>query len=840
MVALSAALLLATALIYTSFSASTEASKPSEIQPGKSYDVTGKVVKGSIQHSGDDLRFRIRDRDGTESVPVSYTGVVPDPFREGREVIVSGRAEERHVRGRARLARHEVPVEVHRRTSSRADVAGVGSACLAVALLTALYAVVASVYGARSRRREWISSGRRAIYCVAALSVTAFALLEAAFLRSDFSFALVAEGSSTDTPTFYKVTALWATQDGSLLLWVTLLSLFSTTVLFLTRRSLRDIAPYATAVLGCIAAFFLLLMVGWENPFDTLADAARRGRGPEPAAAPPGDDDPPADALHGLRGLLDPVRVRDRRADRGPHGRRLDPRHPPLRAHRLDLPRHGDHAGRALVLHRARLGRLLGLGPGRERLADAVARGHGVPALDHGAGEARDAEGVERVADLRHLHAGADGHVPGAERDPRVDPRVRRLDDRRSVPRLHRARDRRVGGLIIARLPYLRSEARLDSLLSREAFFLLNNLVLVGLCLVILWGTFFPLISEAITGTEASVGPPWFNRLVTPLALVLVLLTAIGPMLAWRRFSPSSLRRILTVPLAVVAVVLVALLALTDAADSPPSLAMFCLVAFVLAAVGQELWRGTVARRTMSGESWPRALARLTGRNRRRYGGFLVHAGIAVLFLGVAASSAFLDQRDVRLSPGESFEVNGYDVTYREATAKLGGDSAGTGAPISFGAVLDVRKDGKHFVLRPSRNYYASGDPSLGTISRFFEGEATSEVDVRWGLTRDFWLAVRPDIGSLERPIREADAKFADSPGDVQALIVAALAERYRSDPPPAAFRAIASPLVVWIWIGGGLAVLGALVAAWPSPEARLRRVRSLYSARVGQELSRA
>jgi cytochrome c-type biogenesis protein CcmF len=111
---------------------------------------------------------------------------------------------------------------------------------------------------------------------------------------------------------------------------------------------------------------------------------------------------------------------------------------------------------------------------------------------------------------------------------------------------------------------------------------------------------------------------------------------------------------------------------------------------------------------------------------------------------------------------------------------------------------------------------------------------------VRWGLTRDFWLAVRPDIGSLEQPIREADAKFSDSPGDVQALIVAALAERYRSDPPPAAFRAIASPLVVWIWIGGGIVVLGALVAAWPSPEARLRRVRSLYSARVGQELSRA
>jgi cytochrome c-type biogenesis protein CcmF len=217
-----------------------------------------------------------------------------------------------------------------------------------------------------------------------------------------------------------------------------------------------------------------------------------------------------------------------------------------------------------------------------------------------------------------------------------------------------------------------------------------------------------------------------------------------------------------------------------------------------------------------------------------------VHAGIAVLFLGVAASSAFVEQRDVRLSPGESFTLGDYEVTYRQATARLGGDSAGTGAPISFGAVMDVRKGDETFTLRPARNFYSSGDPSLGTISRFFEGEATSEVDVRWGLRRDFWLAVRPDIGSLERPMREADAKFADAAGDVQAVIIAALAERYRRDPPPAAFRAIMSPLVAWIWIGGAIALLGALVAAWPTPEARLRRVRAIYSARLGKELSRA
>ena len=122
-------------------------------------------------------------------------------------------------------------------------MAGVGSACLTIGLLTALYAAGASLYGARGGGRRWVDSGRRAIYCLAALCVGAFAILESAFLRSDFSYALVAEGSSTTTPTFYKVTAVWATQDGSLLLWVTLLSLFSAAVLFLTRPSLRDLAP---------------------------------------------------------------------------------------------------------------------------------------------------------------------------------------------------------------------------------------------------------------------------------------------------------------------------------------------------------------------------------------------------------------------------------------------------------------------------------------------------------------------------------------------------------------------------------------------------------------------
>jgi cytochrome c-type biogenesis protein CcmF len=719
-------------------------------------------------------------------------------------------------------------------------MAGVGSACLVVALLTAAYAVGASLYGARTGRRHWITSGRRAIYCIAGLCVIAFGVLEAAFLRSDFSFALVAEGSSTSTPTFYKVTALWATQDGSLLLWATLLSLFATTVLFLTRRSLRDIAPYATAVLGVIAGFFLLLMVGWENPFRTLAMPPAEGAGLNPLLRHPAMMIHPPMLYTGYVGFSVPFAF----AIGALVARRTGADW--IRATRRFALIAWIFLGTGIML--GALWSYTELGWGGYWAWDPVENASLMPWL---VGTAflhsimvQEKRGMLKVWNVSLICATFTLALLGTF-----------LVRSGILNSIHAFGASTIGvqflvfiglviavsaALIVSRLPNLRSEAKLDSLLSREAFFLLNNLVLVGLCLVIMWGTFFPLISEAITGTEASVGPPWFDRLVTPLALVLVLLTGIGPVLAWRRFTPAALRRVAWVPLTAAGLTLVALLAFTNAADSPPSLAMFCLVAFVLSVVGQELWRGTVARRKMTGERWPRALARLTGRNRRRYGGYLVHAGIAVLFLGVAASSAFVDQRDVRARPGDTFKIDGYDVTYRQATAKLGGGSAGTGAPISFGAILDVRKGGKHFVMRPSRNYYATTDPSLGVISRFFEGEANSEVDVRWGLRRDLWMAIRPDIGSLEGPIRVADRKFANSPTDVQAFIIAALADRYRRNPPPASFRAIASPLVLWIWIGGGIVVLGALVAAWPSPEARLRRVRSLYSARLGQELSRA
>src|SRR4051794_30040111 len=185
-------------------------------------------------------------------------------------------------------------------------MAGVGSACLFVALLSAVYAAGASLYGVLAGRPRFVTSGRRAVYSMAGLLIGATAILQAAFVRSDFSYALVTEASSTDTPTFYKVTAMWSTQDGSLLLWALLLSIFASVVLFLTRRSLREIAPYATAVLGAVAFFFLLLRGGGETPSSPPPTPPVQGNGLTPLLRPPAMMIPPPMLYTGYVGFTVP------------------------------------------------------------------------------------------------------------------------------------------------------------------------------------------------------------------------------------------------------------------------------------------------------------------------------------------------------------------------------------------------------------------------------------------------------------------------------------------------------------------------------------------------------
>src|SRR5215218_8728535 len=243
----------------------------------------------------------------------------------------------------------------------------------------------------------------------------------------------------------------------------------------------------------------------------------------------------------------------------------------------------------------------------------------------------------------------------------------------------------------------------------------------------------------------------------------------------------------------------------------------------------------------MSRDSVPRALVSLVQRNRRRYGGYLVH-------VGVAASSAFQDARDVQLQVGQTARVGGYDLTYLRPTSRLQAASNGRLERIDLGAVMRVSRGGEVVgTLRTERSFFPSADPTLGPVSRFFEGEATSEVGLRAGLRRDVWSAISPNIRDLRRKIAEGDKVFTDAKGlpENQRQIALAqaldgLTRSYATAPPPATFRLIVSPLVSWIWLGALIVFTGGLIALWPPRRRAPRPVAARYAARVARELGRA
>jgi cytochrome c-type biogenesis protein CcmF len=395
--------------------------------------------------------------------------------------------------------------------------------------------------------------------------------------------------------------------------------------------------------------------------------------------------------------------------------------------------------------------------------------------------------------------------------------------------------------LVISRRDMLRSEHRLDSLLSRESIFLANNLVLVGLCFVIFWGTYFPLISEALTGREASVGPPWFDRYTVPLALVLVLLSGIGPVIAWRRATLANARRNFVAPAVLALLALVALIG-AGVPEKPFAIAMFCCGAFVFGSIGQEFFRGVRARRAMAGEAAPVALLALVQRNRRRYGGYIVHIGMAVLFIGVAASSSFQHASELPLSPGQSTRVGAYTVRYVRPTATITPryDAAHTGSTLSLGAVLDVTKHGRHVAtLHPSEGYYASEDATQGSVGSLIGGQPVSHVSMDAGVARDVWTAIQPNIESpaLQRIVTVGNRTL---PPDEALVAIGYMARSYLQHPPVAQFHFIVSPLVLWIWIGGLIVFGGGLIAVWPAPSVVRRRVRVRLRARAAHRLARA
>jgi cytochrome c-type biogenesis protein CcmF len=731
-----------------------------------------------------------------------------------------------------------------------------GAACLVAAPFACAYAGVAALLGARGDRRL-VDSSRRAVYALCALLTIAVVILEAAFLRSDFSVALVADHSSTTTPFAYKLTAMWSSQAGSLLLWAWVLSIASSAVLLITRNRHREVVPYATAVLAGIALFFtcLMLFANGAYPFDRLNPAPAEGVGLEPLLRHP------AMAIH------PPMLYSGYVLWSIPFAFAIGA----LIARRVDASWIRTTRRFALVAWTfLGIGLLLGsfwsydeLGWGGYWGWDPVENAALMPWL---AGTAflhsvmvQEKRGMLRVWNVSLIAATFTLALLGTF-----------LVRSGILESIHAFGASTVGGpllvliavvvigsaaLIVSRLGDLRGERRIESLASREAVFLINNLLLLGLVAVIFWGTFFPLISEALTGSKHSLGPPWFDRYTTPLAILLVLFTGIGPLLAWRQVSVGSLWRQVRSPLAFAAVATLAVVVFADAASEPWALALFAVAFFALGALVAEFWRGAEAQRSLAAGGRFAAIGRVVSRNRRRYGGYIVHAGIAILLIAVAASSSFQTSRDLRLRPGDTAQVGDYTVSYLKPTAYIDTNEQ----RLNFGAVLAVERDGKPYTtLTPSRNYYSStsADPS---IKGFFEGEATSEVGRESGPGGDLWTAMRPDLTPLDPVIARIDRRLRATlpqigPGgptpeqvaamrnyaNLQGLAIHALKERYVADPLPVDFRINVNPFVIWLWIGGAIGVAGALIAVWPAPDARRRRVADVYAARLARDLGRA
>jgi cytochrome c-type biogenesis protein CcmF len=733
-------------------------------------------------------------------------------------------------------------------------MAVIGRSLLILGLACCVYGIGASVYGARTHQRQWVDSGRRAVYALAGLMTIAFALLEIAFLRSDFSFNVVAGHSSTTTPTFYKLAAAWSSQEGSLLLWVFLLSMWSSLVLWLTRNRVREIAPYATAVLLAFAAFFTSLMVFpfAANPFTTTAHPPLEGAGLDPLL------------LHRTMMIHPPMLYSGYTLLTVPFafavGALITGR---LTSDWISVTRRFALAAWLFL----GIGILLGarwsyteLGWGGYWAWDAVENAALMPwlactAFIHSA-MIQEKRGMLKVWNASLILTSGTLAILGTflVRSGVLDSIHAFGASTLGIPFVVLLATMVIGGiaLVVSRREQLSSEHQLDSLLSREAVFLLQNLVLMAMVFVVFWVTFFPLISEAVTGTKVSVGPPAFRPFIVPLALVLVFLSGVGPIIAWRRVTVANLRRSFALPAAVGAVTALVVAVMTDAARRPFALAMFGLGAFVLATVAQELWRGTSARRRLTGDPAPLALGRLVARNRRRYGGYVVHAGLAVLLIGVAASSSFQRSHDVQLRPGQSASVSGYQITYVRPVEGVKFTTSGEVAKLTFGAVLSVARGGHHVTtLTTTRGFYpATGDPTVGPVSVAFDGQSDSQVGLQAGLTRDIWTVVNPNVQPIQAEIDRGDHVFTSlmtslTPAQVRnpatfdairierARAIAGLAHQYVTRAWPVEFLLIVSPLVTWIWLGAIVIVGGGLIALWPVPVGLRRRARSAARAPV-------
>ena len=331
--------------------------------------------------------------------------------------------------------------------------------------------------------------------------------------------------------------------------------------------------------------------------------------------------------------------------------------------------------------------------------------------------------------------------------------------------------------LLLKRWDSLKSETHMTSLLSREALFLLNNLLFMGILVVCFWGVIFPLISELVTGQKVTVGPPFYQRATGPLFAGLLFLMGVAPLAAWRHSTAKTLGKAMWKPF--LFSLLVPILALVLGVRSWPALLGFWLTAFVASVTLYEFWRGAMARHRKSGENFPLALWNLAGRNRRRYGGYVIHLGVVLMALGIIGIEMFQTETQGSITQGQSLELGAYSMTFKDLAEFQTPDGR-----LVTRAVVDVSKNGK-FVgeLHPRRDYY-------------FESQQPMTIPgVRSTFEDDFYVLLVD-----WQPISAAGATF----------------------------KIYHNPLVNWLWLGAFVFILGTLIAAWPEkdPEEARQRAR--------------
>ena len=649
----------------------------------------------------------------------------------------------------------------------------VGALALLAALCLAVYSVAASLIGAWKERPFLAASADRAVYAVWLLVSGASGILIYALFDSDFRIAYVYSTSNRTLPAIYKLTAWWGGQAGSLLLWSWILSTYAAVVAWQNRQRLRQMMPYVVAIFMTTEAFFLTLVCFVESPFAVWRAAGHiftpeDGRGLNPLLQywtmvihPP--------ALYlGYVGFTVPFA---------------------FAVASLVVRQRGEmwiHVTRRWTLVTwlfQTAGILLGagwayavLGWGGYWAWDPVENASLLPWLTATAYlhsvMMQEKRGILKLWNIVLVSATFFLCIFGTM-----------LTRSGIVQSVHAFAQSELGSyfawflaggiaatvcLILSRLDHLRSETPLDSVLSRESTFLFNNLLLCASCFSVLWGTLFPVISEALTNEKISVDKPFFDKVNIPIGLVLLLLTGIGPLIAWRRSSFESLRRAFVGPVLVGISVGGGLF--LAGMRHPYALISLMLCAFVTATIVTEFFKGAAAIRSKEGVSYPVAVYSLTRRNTRRYGGYVVHLGVVVMFIGFTGA-AFNHDAAAEIGSGESFRLGRYSLTLQNV--QQGNNSNYVWAK----ALLAVAKNGADAgsLTAERRLYLADEQPS-------------TEVGIQRRLDEDLYVSF---TGSS-------------------------------SDGTKAVLHAYVFPLVSWIWIGYFVVLAGTLVCLVPPASPRV------------------